>query len=40
MGANTVRAQSLGISTGTSLSVEPYLDNFNDDAFDSIDCKL
>jgi len=37
MGATVVRAQTLGISTGNSLSVEPSLGEFNPAAFDTID---
>jgi mannan endo-1,4-beta-mannosidase len=37
MGATVVRGQTLGISTGNPLSVEPSLGVFNDKAFASID---
>lgn len=37
MGATVVRAQTLGISTGNPLSVEPSLGDFNPAAFDTID---
>ena len=37
MGANVVRAHTLGISVGNSLSVEPTLGNFNASAFTSMD---
>ena len=40
MGATVVRAQTLGISTGNSLSVEPSLGNFNPAAFDTIDYSI
>jgi hypothetical protein len=37
MGANAVRAHTLGVSTGSPKSVEPALGTFNAAAFDSID---
>lgn len=37
MGANVVRAHTLGVSTGNALSVEPSLNDFNDHAFAAID---
>lgn len=37
MGAHTIRSQTLGVSVGNPLSLEPALDVFNDAAFDSID---
>jgi len=37
MGATMVRAHSLGVSVGSSLSVEPSLANFNAAAFEPID---
>lgn len=37
MGAHTIRSQTLGVSTGNPLSLEPDLDVFNDDAFEPID---
>lgn len=40
MGSTTIRALTLGVSTGNSLSVEPSLNNFNAKAFDAIDYAL
>lgn len=40
MGGNTIRAQTLGISVGNPLSVEPTLNNFNENAFEAIDWAL
>ncbi|KAK5704510.1 hypothetical protein LTR17_021818 [Elasticomyces elasticus] len=37
MGAHTIRSQTLGVSVGNPLSLEPELDVFNDAAFDTID---
>ena len=37
MGAKTIRSQTLGVSVGNPLSLEPELDVFNDDAFEPID---
>lgn len=37
MGARTIRSQTLGVSVGNPLSLEPDLGVFNDDAFDTID---
>lgn len=37
MGAHTIRSQTLGVSTGNPLSLEPDLNVFNDDAFETID---
>ena len=37
MGAHTIRSQTLGVSVGNPLSLEPRLNVFNDDAFDTID---
>lgn len=37
MGANVIRAHTLGVSTGTPLSVEPVLGEFNEKAFQAID---
>ena len=37
MGARTIRSQTLGVSVGNPLSLEPDLDVFNDAAFDTID---
>ena len=37
MGARTIRSQTLGISVGNPLSLEPELNVFNDDAFATID---
>lgn len=37
MGVTVVRSQTLGVSTGNSLSLEPSLGKFNDTAFDTID---
>ena len=37
MGAHTIRSQTLGVSVGNPLSLEPKLNVFNDDAFDTID---
>jgi hypothetical protein len=37
LGATVVRSHTLGISVGTSLSVEPALNQFNDAAFASMD---
>lgn len=37
MGAHTIRSQTLGVSVGNPLSLEPKLDVFNDDAFEPID---
>ncbi|KAK1810214.1 hypothetical protein LTR12_015422 [Friedmanniomyces endolithicus] len=37
MGAHTIRSQTLGVSVGNPLSLEPALDVFNDAAFDTID---
>ena len=37
MGAHTIRSQTLGVSVGNPLSLEPELNVFNDQAFDTID---
>ena len=37
MGAHTIRSQTLGVSVGNPLSLEPSLNVFNEAAFDSID---
>ncbi|KAL9112382.1 MAG: hypothetical protein Q9227_003224 [Pyrenula ochraceoflavens] len=37
MGARTIRSQTLGVSVGNPLSLEPDLNVFNDDAFATID---
>ena len=37
MGAHTIRSQTLGISVGNPLSLEPDLDVWNDAAFETID---
>lgn len=37
MGAHTIRSQTLGVSVGNPLSLEPELGVFNDDAFETID---
>jgi len=37
MGAHTIRSQTLGVSVGNPLSLEPALNVFNDAAFDTID---
>ena len=37
MGARAIRSQTLGISVGNPLSLEPELGKFNDKAFDTID---
>ncbi|GAB7348502.1 hypothetical protein MBLNU459_g6905t1 [Dothideomycetes sp. NU459] len=37
MGARTIRSQTLGVSVGNPLSVEPNLGIFNEAAFDTID---
>lgn len=37
LGARTIRSQTLGISVGNPLSLEPELDVWNDEAFDTID---
>lgn len=37
MGAHTIRSQTLGVSVGNPLSIEPKLDVFNDVAFETID---
>ena len=37
MGAHTIRSQTLGVSVGNPLSLEPALNDFNDQAFDTID---
>lgn len=37
MGARTIRSQTLGISVGNPLSLMPALDQWNDQAFDTID---
>ena len=37
MGGTAVRGHTLGISVGNPLSVEPSLDVFNNDAYESID---
>lgn len=37
MGARTIRSQTLGVSVGNPLSLQPSLGTFNDDAFDPID---
>nr|OQO27610.1 hypothetical protein B0A51_03599 [Rachicladosporium sp. CCFEE 5018] len=37
MGAHTIRSQTLGVSTGNPLSLEPDLNVFNEAAFDTID---
>ena len=37
MGAHTIRSQTLGVSVGNPLSLEPELDVFNHKAFESID---
>ncbi|KAK4560519.1 hypothetical protein LTR86_005716 [Recurvomyces mirabilis] len=37
MGAHTIRSQTLGVSVGNPLSLEPALGVFNDGAFDTID---
>lgn len=37
MGATVVRSHTLGVSTGSPLSLEPSLDTFNDRAFATID---
>lgn len=40
MGATVIRCQTCGISTGSPLSIEPSLNQFNDSAFNSIDYTL
>lgn len=40
MGGNTVRAQSLGFSFGSNWTMEPALDQFNEEAFRVADCAL
>lgn len=37
MGAHTIRSQTLGVSVGNPLSLEPELGVFNDEAFETID---
>ncbi|KAL9621248.1 MAG: hypothetical protein Q9160_004269 [Pyrenula sp. 1 TL-2023] len=37
MGARTIRSQTLGVSVGNPLSLEPSLNVFNDEAFETID---
>ena len=37
MGAHAIRSQTLGVSVGNPLSLEPELNVFNDEAFDTID---
>jgi mannan endo-1,4-beta-mannosidase len=37
MGAHTIRSQTLGVSVGNPLSLEPALNEFNDAAFGTID---
>ena len=37
LGARTIRSQTLGISVGNPLSLMPSLDNWNEEAFESID---
>lgn len=37
MGAHTIRSQTLGISVGNPLSLEPDLNVWNDEAFEAID---
>ena len=37
MGAHTIRSQTLGVSVGNPLSLEPELNVFNDAAFETID---
>jgi mannan endo-1,4-beta-mannosidase len=37
MGAHLIRSQTLGVSVGNPLSVQPALHKFNEDAFDAID---
>ena len=37
LGAQVIRSQTLGVSVGNPLSLEPELDVFNDDAFEPID---
>jgi len=37
MGARTIRSQTLGVSVGNPLSLEPELGTFNEAAFDTID---
>ena len=37
MGGTTVRAHTLGVSVGNPLSVEPSLDEFNEEAYLAID---
>ena len=40
MGANVVRSHTLGISVGNSNSIEPALNQFNDEAFETIDYSI
>jgi len=40
MGATVVRCQTCGISTGSPLSIEPSLNQYNDSAFNTIDYTL
>ena len=37
MRINAIRAHTLGISVGNPLSVEPALDQFNENAYEAID---
>lgn len=37
LGANVIRAHTVGISTGNNLSLQPNASAFNDQAFDTID---
>lgn len=40
MGARSIRSQTLGVSVGNPLSLEPDLNVFNDAASDTMDCSV
>ena len=40
MGAKTIRSQTLGVSVGNPLSLEPALNEWNDEAFATMDWSI